>query len=110
MKALLSNYRQSPRKVRLVANLVKGKSVSFALDQLEFLSKKASLPVKKLIESAVANAKNIAPTATIESLAIESITVNKGLVMKRMMPRAKGSSSPIRKKCSHVVVTLKHIV
>ena len=56
MKAFLKNYRQSPRKVRLVASLVKGKSVAEGIAQLDFLAKRAGLPIKKLLLSAVANA------------------------------------------------------
>ena len=56
--AKLNNYRQSPRKVRLIANLVKGKKVDDALDILNFAGKRASLPLKTLIESAISNAKN----------------------------------------------------
>ena len=59
MKAFLKNYRQSPRKVRLVANLVKGKKVIEALPELDFLAKRAGFPIKKLLLSAVANAVNM---------------------------------------------------
>ena len=58
MKAFLKNYRQSPRKVRLVADLIKGKGVTEALLELDFLAKRASAPIKKLLVSAVSNAKN----------------------------------------------------
>jgi len=59
MKAFLKNYRQSPRKVRLVANLVKGKNVDKAIIELDFLPKRAGIPIKKLLLSAIANAKTI---------------------------------------------------
>ena len=59
MKAFLKNYRQSPRKVRLVAGLIKGKSVAQAIAELDFLAKRAGLPIKKLLLSAVANAKHV---------------------------------------------------
>jgi len=105
MKASIKNYRQSPRKVRLVANLVKGKSVSFALSELKFLPKRAAYPIEKLIASAVASAKIAGSEA--ENLIIKNITVNKGLTLKRMMPRARGSASRINKRTSHVLVTLE---
>ncbi|MEK7477777.1 MAG: 50S ribosomal protein L22 [Patescibacteria group bacterium] len=105
MKAFLKNYRQSPRKVRLVATLIKGKKVATALLELDFLAKKAAGPIKKLINSAVANASanfNIPP----EDLYIKSITVNQGTVMKRHIPGAHGRAFPIQKKSSYVLVIL----
>lgn len=105
MKAVLKNYRESPRKVRMVANLVKGKKVDIALAELNFLSKKASLPIKKLINSAVANAKvnnQIGP----DNLYIKDLTVDKGRILKRGLPMSRGRSFVIRKKMSHVVVSL----
>ena len=105
MQAILKNYRQSPRKVRLVATAMKGKSVSDAEAELDFLLKRASLPIKKLLMSAVANARNNFNLAK-EDLIVKSITVNKGIVMKRSMPRASGSASRINKRTSHVTLTL----
>ncbi len=104
MKAFLKNYRQSPRKVRLVADLIKGNRVSEAFTQLKSLPKRAAGPVEKLLASAVANAKN-AGVAT-EGLYVENVTVNKGVVLKRSMPRARGSASRINKRSSHVMLTL----
>jgi len=104
MKAFLKNYRQSPRKVRLVANLVKGKSVPKALLELSHLPKRASLPLAKLIKSAVASAKR--DGLSENDLIIKNMTVNKGMVMKRMMPRARGSGAQILKRMSHVNVEL----
>lgn len=104
MKAFLKNYRQSPRKVRLVAGLIKGKRVADANTHLSFLPKRASLPIQKLLNSAVANAKQSG--ANVENLVVSSVTVDKGIVMKRIMPRARGSASRINKRTSHVVLTL----
>lgn len=105
MKAILRNYRQSPRKVALAAGLVRGKKVKDALTQLNFTVKRASSPVAKLIESAVSNAKNAGVTDT-DSLIVKEIRVDKGIVLKRMMPRARGSASRINKRSSHVMVVL----
>lgn len=105
MRAILKNYRQSPRKVRLVADLVKGKSVSDALFQLEVITKKAGTPLGKLIASASANAETnfkVDPS----TLTIKSITVNAGPILKRARPRSRGMSSPIKKRTSTVVVEL----
>lgn len=103
MKASLKNYQQSPRKVRLIGDLIKGKSVAKAQAVLSFLPKRGALPIKKLLESAVANAKDV----SLENLVVMNVTVNKGLVMKRSMPRARGSAFPINKRTSHVLITLK---
>lgn len=105
MKAFLKNYRQSPRKVRLVAGLIKGKRVAEAFTLLDTLSKRASLPIRKLLSSAVANATSNGVEG--ENLFIESITVDKGVVLKRMRPRARGSSSRINKRTSHIEIKLK---
>ncbi len=104
MKAFLKNYRQSPRKVALVAELIKGKRVAEALVILDNLPKRASLPINKLLISAVSNAKNLGISE--ENLVIENVTVNKGVVLKRIMPRARGSASRINKRTSHVEITL----
>lgn len=108
MKATLSNYKQTPRKTRLVTELVKGKSVVDALTALKFLEKRAAGPVQKLIASAVANAEKQGEDA--RTLMVKNITVNKGLVAMRSMPRAFGRSSPIRHRMSHITVTLAKAV
>ncbi len=104
MKAILKNYRQSPRKVRLIADLVRGKKVTKALDMLTFVNKRAALPFTKLIESAVANAKSQGADTSV--LIVKSVAVNKGTVLKRFMPRARGSASRINKRNSHIMVEL----
>jgi large subunit ribosomal protein L22 len=104
MKAELMNYNQSPRKVRLVTDLVKGKSVQVAIDQLSFLPKRAADPIKKLILSAVANAKAKGEDAT--KLKIKNIIVDSAGMTVRYMPRAMGRATPIRRRKSRVLVTL----
>lgn len=104
MKAFLKNYRQSPRKVRLVADLIKGNRVSEAFVQLKSLPKRASAPMDKLLASAVANAKSAGINEA--DLIVSNVTVNKGIVLKRHMPRARGSASRINKRTSHIVITL----
>ena len=103
--ATLKNYRQSPRKVRLIADLVRGKSIDSAENILAFAVKRSSPVILKLIKSAVANATNNSGVSK-ESLFIKTITVNKGVVLKRSMPRARGSASAIRKHTSIVKVEL----
>ena len=104
MKAFLKNYRQSPRKVNLVTDLIKSKRVAEAFVILETLPKRASGPIHKLLTSAVSNAKQMG--VSIDNLFVENVTVNKGIVMKRSMPRARGSASRINKRTSHVMLTL----
>jgi large subunit ribosomal protein L22 len=104
MKAFLKNYRQSPRKVRLVASLIKGKKAGEALVELDFLAKRAGLPIKKLLLSAIANAKNMG--VDVENLYIKELRVDKGITMKRMMPAAMGTGHRINKRTSHLNILL----
>lgn len=104
MKAFLKNYRQSPRKVRLVAGLIRGKKVSTAIAELDFLAKRAGLPMKKLLMSAVSNAKNMGVEE--ENLFIKELRVDKGVTLKRMMPAAMGSGHKINKRTSHLYLSL----
>lgn len=105
VKAELKNYRQSPRKVRLVVDQVRGKSALEAIDILTFTAKKASDPIIKLVESAVANAKNNFSLEP-ENLFVKEIMVDEGVTMHRWRARARGSAAPIRKRSSHVKVVL----
>lgn len=104
MKARLKNYRQSPRKVRLVVNLIRGKSVSRALLALLFLEKKAAAPIKKLIESAVSNAEN--QGVKKEDLIVSDIQVDKGFSFTRYRARARGRAAPIKRQSSHINIKL----
>ena len=104
MKAFLKNYRQSPRKVRLVAGLIKGKKVDEALVELDFLAKRGADPMKKLLLSAISNAKNMGIEK--DNLYIKEARVDKGIVMKRMMPAAMGTGHRINKRTSHVTLLL----
>jgi large subunit ribosomal protein L22 len=105
MQATLHNYRQSPRKVRLVADMVRGKSVNRAVKELTFLSKRASGQIEKLILSAVANAEHNDGFKK-DDLVVANITVDKGPTLKRHMPRAMGRAFSINKRTSVVKVTL----
>jgi len=105
MKAVLKNYRQSPRKVRLIADLVRGKKAKDALTALQFVEKRAAEPFAKVIKSAMANAKDKGSQEP-ENLKITRVAVDKGVVYKRFMPRARGSASPINRRNSHITVEL----
>lgn len=102
--ATLDSHNQTPRKVRLVANLVKGKKVSDALNALAFLPKRAAEPMAKLIKSALASAKIAGENP--DELKVKNITVESAGMLKRYMPRAFGRASPIRHKKSRVKVIL----
>jgi large subunit ribosomal protein L22 len=104
MHAELTSHNQAPRKVRLVTELVKGKKIPEALAALAFLPKRASLPIAKLIQSAVANA--VQKGESVDDLKIQNITVNSAGMIVRMMPRAMGRGAPIRHRKSRILVTL----
>jgi large subunit ribosomal protein L22 len=104
MKAILKNYRQSPRKVRLVADVVRGKKVSDALATLQFVDKRAAESFAKVIKSAAANATQAG--ADVSQLIVKYVSVDKGVTQKRFMPRARGSASRINKRSSHITVEL----
>lgn len=105
VSAKLNNLRISPRKVRLVAGLIRGLKVSEAQKQLNFLGKRSADPILKLLNSAVANAKNNAKMSE-ENLIVSEIFVDGGPVLKRHMPRAFGRAFAIRKRTSHITLIL----
>lgn len=104
MKALLTNYHQSPQKVRLIANVIRGKSVVAAKSALAFLPQKSSPAIEKLLNSAVANAR--AKGATEENLFVKTIQVNKGAVLGRFMPRARGRAARFHRTMSIISIEL----
>ena len=105
-RAIAKNVRVTPRKVRLVINLVRGLDVKEALGILANLNKAAAVPVSKLIKSAAANATNNFGMDA-DKLYVATIYANDGLRMKRYMPRAKGSASGLVRRCSHITVVVK---
>ncbi len=104
-KAIVRQLRVGPRKARLVVNMVRGKKVQEALDILKFARKATALDVSKLIRSALANAMQKGGVRA-DSLYVKSIFVDQAGIMKRIMPRARGSASTIQKKLSHITVVL----
>ena len=95
----------SPQKARLVVDQVRGKRVGDALDILGFSQQKAAGLVRKVVESAIANAENN-EGADVDDLKICELDVNEGLTMKRIRPRAKGRADRILKRTSHITVTV----
>lgn len=106
MKAILTNYRQSPRKVRLVASLIRGKTVAQARRALSLLDKRSAPAFVKLLNSAIANAKENNKKENESTLHIKDVRVDQGIVFRRFMPRAFGRASAIQKKSSTITLIL----
>ena len=105
VRAYLKGARLSPRKAGLVADQVRGLDVEKALDVLSFSKKKGANIIKKLLDSAISNAENN-ENADIDNLKIQSIIVNKGLVMKRIKIRARGRADRMRKPLCNIEIKL----
>src|ERR1700722_2742263 len=105
VKAKISFARMAPRKIRLVADLVRGKDVNDAINILTFTNKKSAPMLVKLLKSAVANADQ-KKTIDLDNLFVKHISVDQGPTLKRYMPRAMGRASEIKKKTSHVNLVL----
>ena len=106
--ATVKYVRISSRPVRIVINLISGKKVDEALAILRFTPKSASPVVEKLLNSAIANAEHNMGLSR-DTLYVAEIFANQGPSLKRFMPRAKGSASPILKRTSHITVILDEI-
>ena len=105
VKANLKYIRVSPQKCRLTVDAIRGKKVSDALDILNYSKQKSSDIVKKVLESAIANAEHN-NGADIDTLKIKTVYVNVGPTLKRFRPRAKGSANQILKRSSHITIGL----
>ena len=105
VKAYVRYLRMSPRKVRLPADLIRGMNVDNAIAQLSFMSKAAAVPVRKLLESAIANATHNFKLDR-NGLFVKTIFVGQGPTLKRWRPRAMGSAAPILKRTSHITLIL----
>lgn len=106
IKAQLRHLRIAPRKVGLVTSLILGLSAKDAVNQLRVMSKRSSNPILKLLNSAIANAKNNFGINE-DDLYVAHISVNKGVTLKRWLPRAFGRASAINKRSSHISLVLK---
>jgi large subunit ribosomal protein L22 len=105
VSAVLSNTRLSAQKARLVADLVRGKPVEQALNILAFCPKKGAVLIKKVLESAIANAEHN-EGADIDTLKVKTIYVDKGPSLKRFTARAKGRGNKIEKQTCHITLTV----
>ena len=110
--AVLKNCPTSPRKMRLVADMVRGMEVNRALDVLKFSSKESSRRLEKLVMSAIANwqAKNEGTRLEESNLYVKTIAVDSGRVLKRLMPAPQGRAHRIKKRSNHVTVSLGSLV
>ena len=108
-KATLKYARISSRKVKIVADLIKGKDINEALAILKYTPKASSEIIEKLLKSAIANAENNHHMAH-EKLYVADIFANQGPTLKRIRPAAKGSAVRIRKRTSHITIVLKERV
>ena len=107
--AKVSNYRAAPRKVRLIADFVRGKSAKKALAELQFVNKRHAPAIAKVIASAVANAKENTDL-NADELIISKIQVQEGKTMKRYRAGSNGRGLPLRKRLSHISVELSEKV
>ena len=103
VRAVAKRLNIAPQKARLVADQVRGKPVSDALDILNFSVRKGAVLVRKVLESAIANAENN-EGADVDELKVSEIYVDAGMTMKRIRPRAKGRADRILKRTSHITV------
>lgn len=103
VSAKLTGAQISPQKVRLVADQIRGKGVEEALDILEFSNKRAAQIVKKVLNSAIANAEHN-EGADVDELNVSTIFVDEGRTLKRLRPRAKGRADRILKRSCHITV------
>lgn len=109
VRAKIKFLRMSSRKVRLVADTVRGLNAKAAADSLRFMKKRAAGPVGKLLKSAMANALNDFELSE-NNLYIKEIRVDEGPTLRRWMPRARGRATPLRKRMSHISLTLGELV
>jgi large subunit ribosomal protein L22 len=105
VKAKLNNLRMAPRKVRAITNLIKNKDVNRALDQLEHFIRRPVSPVRKLLNSAIANAENNFNMVK-DNLYIKSVVVEEGAKLRRFRAKGFGRAEPIQKKTSHIIIIL----
>ena len=105
-KARLTMIRSTPQKTRLVADLIRGKDVAEAEDILRFTNRRVAKPILKLLQSAKANAVNNHDMFE-DSLFVSAITVDEGPTMKRFLPRARGRADLLRKRTSHINISLE---
>ncbi len=106
VKAFARKIRMSPRKIRLVVDMIRGKKATDAVIMLRFIPRAAAMPVLKVLQSAMANAEHNFKLAK-DKLYVKTIQVDGGPTIKRSRPRARGSAAPILKRTSHISIILE---
>ena len=104
-KAVVRQVRMSPRKMRIVANMVRGKRVDEAMNLLRVMPKKAAYVIRKLLVSAVANAEHQG-TQDVDTLLVKECAIDNGPILKRWLPRAMGRANRIQRRTSHVTIVV----
>jgi len=105
-RAKVKYIRQSPRKVRQIVDLIRGRRVDAAEDILRLSNRPAARRLQKLLKSAVANAVNLDETVDVDRLQVKHIVADPGPTMKRWLPRARGRATPILKRSTHVTIVV----
>ncbi len=103
--ARVRHVRMSPRKMRIVANMVRGKRVDDAMNLLKLMPKKAAYVIRKLLVSAVANAEHQGEQ-DVDSLVVRACNIDNAPILKRWMPRAMGRANRVQHRTSHVTITV----
>jgi len=106
VQAILNRTRTAPQKARLVASLIYGKNVNDAMNILQLTRKKAARIMQKVLKSALANAEENHKVLDVDDMFVKRVTVDQGVVMKRTMPRARGSANTILKRSSNICLVL----
>lgn len=104
--ASLRYIRVTPRKARIIANMIRGKRVVSVVHDLRFLHKAGSREMFKLLVSAIANAEHKNPNVDVDSLIVSKVTVDEGPTLRRWRPRAQGRATKVEKKTSHIYIEL----
>ncbi|WP_372921540.1 50S ribosomal protein L22 [Roseovarius sp.] len=105
VQAIARRIRMSPQKVRLVVDQIRGKDIATALDILAYSNKAAATPIRKVLESAIANAEHN-EGADVDELKVSRVFVDEGMILKRIKPRAKGRADRIFKRTCHITVAV----
>ena len=106
--ARVRHVRMSPRKMRIVANMIRGKRVDEAMSLLKFMPKKAAFVLRKLLISAVANAEHQGQQ-DVDALVVATCSIDNGPILKRWMPRAMGRATRIQHRTSHVTISVDEV-
>ena len=106
VKAVLRHTRAAPRKARLIGSLIRGRNVNDAINILTFLRKRIAKKIQKLLKSAISNAEENHKVLDVDDLYVKNVRVDKGVVWRRQIARARGMATAIKKRTSHITIVL----